>query len=99
MARLNNKLAREALVDACVAVALDPTSYKALHKRARAKVQLRLWQVRPRSAAAAPRFQGAGRGQRRGLQGRHIRATVVKGPGLASAVPANWASRASYTGV
>eukprot|EP00198_Chlamydomonas_reinhardtii_P004839 XP_001694175.1 predicted protein [Chlamydomonas reinhardtii] len=44
MARLNNKLAREALVDACVAVALDPTSYKALHKRARAKVQLRLWQ-------------------------------------------------------
>lgn len=46
MARLKSELAPEALRDAAFAVALDPASYKAVHKRSRAKQQLRLWQVR-----------------------------------------------------
>lgn len=45
MARLKSELAPEALRDAAFAVALDPASYKAVHKRSRAKQQLRLWQA------------------------------------------------------
>ncbi|GLC34689.1 hypothetical protein PLESTB_001234500 [Pleodorina starrii] len=45
MARLGSALAVEALRDACQAVALDPTSFKALNKRARAKEKLKLWEA------------------------------------------------------
>jgi hypothetical protein len=46
MARLNAELPSEALKDACDAVALEPANFKAMHKRARAKAQMRLWEVR-----------------------------------------------------
>lgn len=55
MARLKSELAPEALRDAAFAVALDPASYKAVHKRSRAKQQLRLWQVRRAADSAEAR--------------------------------------------
>ncbi|KXZ43261.1 hypothetical protein GPECTOR_96g727 [Gonium pectorale] len=45
MARLNSNIPQKALRDACLAVALDPSNVKALHKRARAKHGVKLWEL------------------------------------------------------